>query len=295
VLRAASFLALLAAQPHNSKAWLSTLARPAAAALLVYAAASVLLLLVRWAPDHAAAGHAVHGWSGALAAWMLWLDHDAPSGARPWRRNLAPLGMVLLLAAGWGAAHGNGHVRDRELRQELMNQAAALVKSIEPGRARRITFSPVDDEHPTALSLIAQLGSYARTMGYHRIWTVSQQPSGFVLGPRTGAVGVDKSVRSGSPLSQPPAKLRQAFALGQAVTVGPYVQGGAGGNRIVTGFVPVLDPENYRPIFTGPGRTAGAWQRQVALRRLVPMLFVLALAGILLGGASALRGARDGA
>jgi signal transduction histidine kinase/CheY-like chemotaxis protein len=288
LLICASFIALISHQTGCWKNWRAAVSTATAAALSVYIFSSVLIPLGKTNASLDGVFVAAHVVCAFFCVWNFWLLYNQGlSLPGTWRRGLMPGAIALLLLAGWGAANWNGQTKDRELREELLNQAMAIVKSIEPGRARRITFSPIDDNHPTARSLTAQLRSYAQAMGFRRIWTVGERPNGIVLGPSSAPADAGDNISSGTPFRNPPLALQTAMGAGERIAIGPYP---AVTGPIVTGFVPVPNPEDYRPIFfLGLDVEAAAWQQQIALRRLLPALFVLLLTGVLLASTCALR------
>jgi signal transduction histidine kinase/DNA-binding response OmpR family regulator len=280
-----SFLALLL-QPSGWKQWRTVFSFSSAVALLLYVFSAALIALGKVAPAWNTAFFCFHALCATFTAWKLWRVHSAALGARR-RQKFLPVAIAVLAGAGWLGANWNGQVKDREMREELLNQAMAVVKSIEPGRARRITFSKTDEVHPTARSLTSQLGSYTKAMGFRGIWTLIERDGQLVYGPRSAAQNGEKPIKSGTIYSRPPQMLQEAFRTGKRVAIGPYSQGTG---VFVTGFVPVLNPEDYRTIFfLALDVEAGAWQRQIGMRRLVPALFVLALISLLLISTSALR------
>jgi signal transduction histidine kinase/CheY-like chemotaxis protein len=263
--------------------------RATIAALAIFGATTLLYGYGLFQPSLTVPFAAIHAVAAVISALVTWFTFEkaAPTSATKRKQILGLPGLLIsTVLVGAVAANWSGRVKDRELREALLNQAMGVVKSIEPGRARRISFSSEDDKHPTAQSLIEQLSSYATAMNYSRVWTVAEREDRFLLGPSSKSAEGVKRV-SGTPYQWPSEAVRSSLHAGRAIAVGPYP---AGKNEVVTGLVPLPNPESFAPIlFLGLDIPADDWKQQVAVRRLVPALFVLAFIVVVVGGMSALR------
>jgi signal transduction histidine kinase/CheY-like chemotaxis protein/HPt (histidine-containing phosphotransfer) domain-containing protein len=227
---------------------------------------------------------ALQSFCAVIALWIFWLSYE---GERPRQKWMLAGGIALIVSAGWWAGHWNGQIKDNELRAELLNQATAIVKTIEPGRAKRLSFTAKDNLHPTALSLREQLSSFAKAMGYRRVWTLRLRDGKFYYGPQSLPVNHRAAPPPGTLYKQPTLEIQRAFQTGKRTAIGPYAEREG---AFVTGLVPVPDPQNDKPMFfLGLDVAAGQWQQHVALRRLMPAAFVLVISFLIIGGYCALR------
>ncbi|HEX8834582.1 MAG TPA: hypothetical protein VF719_10300, partial [Abditibacteriaceae bacterium] len=243
----ASFFVLA---PFLRQGWVSLqdgASRAICLVLLLFVAVTVAGAVARalMLPDF---GFAVQSMGAVVALLGMWFvcEKMVQAGYEKRRRlRYMPALIVLFVALGWFATHWSGRIKERELSEDLLNQAMGIVKSIEPGRAGRISFSREDDTHPTAISLTGQFNAYARAMQYRRIWTVGDRDGKLRLGPQSAPASGETRVPSGTEYRPPSDDVRLALKNGGAITAGPY---SVGDRQIVTGFVPLPEPESFRPV-----------------------------------------------
>lgn len=220
--------------------------------------------------------------TGAALVWW-WQRNKSKKRIARW---LLPGCLCFVVLCGWIGANLNGQVKLNELREGLVNQATAIVRTIEPGRARNISFSSDDNVHPSATSLREQLIAFAAAMNYHRIWTIGQRDGTYYYGPESRSIEDPQAVKSGTVFQNPPAALQSAFPAGQSL----ILENASTAGRIVTALVPMGEAASDRPLwYLALDMDADSWQYQVAVRRVAPMLFVLALTLIIVGAYGALQ------
>jgi signal transduction histidine kinase/DNA-binding response OmpR family regulator/HPt (histidine-containing phosphotransfer) domain-containing protein len=299
-LFAASFAGLSVGWGRGWRQWRIEFSSWPVAALALYVLAALLPVMGTLVPHMALFVPPIVAVCAVLAVLSMWLTYQRNNHASPEtngpaangpaissQRWMLPLAITLLTLNGWWAGNWTGRIHDNELREDLLNQATAIVKTIEPGRAKRLTFTEADSRHPTAISLSEQLTAFTRVMGHHRIWSLSLRDGQYYHGPQSLPVGQSLAASVGTQYAHPSGAVQQAFATGKRVAEGPY---GNVGRRFVTGYVPVPDPQTDRPMFfLVLDVAAEQWEWQIAVRRLIPALFVLAITLILIGGYSALR------
>jgi signal transduction histidine kinase/CheY-like chemotaxis protein/CHASE1-domain containing sensor protein len=240
----------------------------------------------------------VHMALAALAAGGLWVAltesarraESRPRSAGPW---LIPAAVAAILIGGSWATRNAGLTADAEMRARLLAQARGVAATIGADEVRAMSFSHGDWGNPVYLRLRTQMAAYggairpAHSSGYLSIYSVARRGGDMVFGPESIPPEDPRASAPGAKYEDPPAGLDTALESGLAFTHGPYTDEYG---TFVSAFAPVLDVRTRQAVMlVGMDVIADDWARQLARSRLAPILFSMATAGLLMGGACLLR------
>ncbi|HRX71222.1 MAG: CHASE domain-containing protein [Candidatus Competibacteraceae bacterium] len=199
------------------------------------------------------------------------------------RQALLLSAVLLLLAAGWGAAIWRGQQTDAEIRQQLLAQAKAIARTINPQRIKALSFTAADIDRSAFQRLRGQMRNYAQATGQRGIYSIALRDGAMIFGPESFAADDPLASPPGAVYQRPPAELNEIFQNGQPRTIGPYTdEHGA----FITACAPVADSRTGQPLLIiAIDIEASQWRAQVWWARVGPLLFILGLIALLLAGA----------
>ena len=80
---------------------------------------------------------------------------------------------LMILLAGLWMAQQAGYDTDRQMRQNLVRQAASIAGTIEPSEIRNLSFTAADKDRPGYRTLCNQMRSYAEMAGLESIYSMA--------------------------------------------------------------------------------------------------------------------------
>ncbi len=167
-------------------------------------------------------------------------------------RNTTILLLVVALTAtgGWFSGQYFARAKDRQLREELLTQARAVVRTMYPRRVADLTFSPEDLRNPEHPRLCAQLRAYRPHLPKARwIYLMAERDGVIVFGPTTLPEQDPDYGDPGEVYIQPPPALLDVIQDGQDRVIGPYTDPWG---SFVSAFVSVNDPRPAHPVRGDP-------------------------------------------
>ncbi len=222
----------------------------------------------------------------AITAWRL---RGLPGGItrRPW---LMPLVSLLLVAGGWWLAREYSRAVESEMAHQLLAQANAVAQTMNPDRIASLTFTPADRDQPACQQLGAQMRAYSAAMlpefgahnRYMAIYSLALRNETILFGPGSTSAGDPRASLPGTVYARPPELIRAVFQDGQQQVMGPYRDEFG---DLVSAFAPVFNPTTGAIIAViGMDIEARDWLAAIAWARSLPVLFVLVLVALLVGG-----------
>lgn len=199
------------------------------------------------------------------------------------RQALLLSAVLLLLAVGWGAAIWRGQQVDAEIRQQLLAQAKAVARTINPQRIKALSFTAADIDRPAFQRLRGQMRNYAQATGQRGIYSIALRDGAMIFGPESFAADDPLASPPGTVYQRPPAELNEIFQDGQPRAIGSYTDEYG---VFISAYAPVADSRTGQPLLIiAIDIEASQWRAQVWRARAGPLLFILGLIALLLAGA----------
>ncbi|HOE11696.1 MAG TPA: PocR ligand-binding domain-containing protein, partial [bacterium] len=196
------------------------------------------------------------------------------------------LAMFATVIGGRWVADWREKVVDGAMRGDLLTQAEAIARVINPEWVKSLSFSEADKTNPVYRRLCSQMKAYAEAIGFRSLYSMALRDGNIVFGP--------ESLDEGDPWASPPGTVYkepseldfQIFETGIPSVQGPVTDEYG---TFVSAQAPVLDPDTNEVLLViGIDVEAGEWQRAIDNARRTPILFTLALGLTLLGGIATL-------
>ncbi len=277
--------------------------RLAAVALLLYAPATGLIVPAAPFPpadwlNHdafsAAAGfpiQLVRALCAVGAMTGIWLHRQTArsrASRTSWVRwGVVAMAFILIAGLGWGAVEWRSRGIDAQARRELLQQAAAVARTLSPDRIKSLTFTPADRGTPVFERIQGGLVAYARYRGLQRICTFSLQGEEMVRGPAALTVNAPFQIALGRALKNPPPELAPVFHAGTPAIIGPRT---TPFGTFLTAFAPVVEPRTGRVlVVVAVDRSYPEIETRIARLRLLTIGCTLALLLSLLGAIALYR------
>ena len=192
------------------------------------------------------------------------------------KRFLFPVLMPFLFATGWSVVDWHGGMADVNLREDILRIGISIGQTINPDRARALTFTAADSDNPAFLRLRSQmlaLGNFQK--GLRGIYTVAIRDGQMFFGPENYADGDSQASPVGTRYEQPDPRLWQCFADGKPIAIGPFADEYG---TFISAFVPVRDPATGKTIMlVGIDVLAEDWKQSIIEARFAAILPFLAL------------------
>jgi signal transduction histidine kinase/CHASE1-domain containing sensor protein/PleD family two-component response regulator len=221
---------------------------------------------------------------GAAATLFRRGVRRSPIGIPGW---VTPSILAALPFAGWLAGSMRGSNLDGELRHQVLHQAVAIAKTIDPEVIGSLSFSPADRESEAFRTLRSQLTDYAGTVRHRSIYSMAIRNGGIVFGPESLADNDPLASAPGTPYLQPREQDWTCLSSGEAAVFGP-VQDEYG--TFISAVAPVLDPRSGMPILAiGLDVPAKHWASLISREKALPVKFTLGLSLLVLAGELFLR------
>lgn len=217
----------------------------------------------------------------------------AKARSRRWAQAIFLLtAVVVLLLSGLWADQWWVQKNDQQLRGQLLADAVALARAVNPERVHTLAFDASDTQRPAFTRLRSQFEAYQGIAGVRGLYTLAEREGAYVFGPESYLDGDPQASPPGTRYEKPPEGLGALFREARAFTVGPYVDEYG---HFVSALAPVLDPLTGDVVMAvGLDIEAGDWAARLAESRSRVWLAALSLVAIVLVGWSVLL-SRDSA
>lgn len=212
-------------------------------------------------------------------------------------RSTTTLLLVVALTAtgGWLSSQHFARARDRQLREELLTQARAIVRTMNPRRVADLTFGPADLLKPEHPRLCAQFRAYRPHIPKARwIYLMAERDGAIVFGPDNLTSADPDYSDPGEVYDEPPSALLEVFKDGEDRTAGPYTDRWG---SFVSAFASVNSPLTGKSIAVlGLDITTERWMAEIRRARQIPLIFTAGLLalGLLLQFAASQARKRSG-
>ena len=214
------------------------------------------------------------------AAFLRW--HARPPGTlRHWKRTVWLWAWGALFALGWYGTAWHGREVDAALRRDVLQQATALARSVDPGLVARLAFDESDRDRPEFLRLRAHLVAYGRATGLTSIYSLQRRGGVYLFGPENLAEDDPDASPPGTVYEQPGDDIAEVFEYQHPVVSGPTTDEYG---TFISGLAPVIDPASGQiALVVGIDLPATDWSTTIARARLLiigqMLLLVIAVAG----------------
>ena len=194
------------------------------------------------------------------------------SSARGW---LLPAAMLIVLIAGVWTAYNRSRAADAEIRRDLLTQAAAIARTVDPALVKKLSFTAADEDIPSFRRLSAQLTAYAGAMRHRSIYSMAVRDGQMVFGP--------ESLAKDDPFASPPGTVYEsatpqdwaAFEFGTPYVDGPYTDEYG---TFISAIYPVHDPTTGDVLMViGMDITADEWRAQLSKEWYFPVIMAVGL------------------
>ncbi|NLX21144.1 MAG: hypothetical protein GXY55_05650 [Phycisphaerae bacterium] len=195
--------------------------------------------------------------------------------------------LLALLAVGWWVAQWRAQILDKEQRGDLLRQAIAIARTINPDGIKTLSFTAADLKKPEFHRLRRQMIAYGQTMEVRGIYTMAERDGAIVFGPENYAEDDPQASSPGTEYEEPSAIDWAVLRAGKPGTIGPQTDEYG---TFISAVAPVFDPRTGQVLMAvGLDIEAGHWRTMIHRERLAVGLVVLALAVILACGGRVLR------
>ncbi|AGA33075.1 diguanylate cyclase/phosphodiesterase (GGDEF & EAL domains) with PAS/PAC sensor(s) [Thioalkalivibrio nitratireducens DSM 14787] len=192
------------------------------------------------------------------------------------------LGAVMLGVGGFWADHWWAQGVESDLRRQLLAEAVAIARTVNPERVAMLSFDASDAGTEPYERMRQQLTAYREVSGVRGIYTIALRDGQPLFGPESYAADDPQYSPPGTPYLEPPAGLDRVFSEGYRFTAGPYSDEYG---RFVTALAPVIDPGTGEVLVAlGIDIEAADWAEEVQRARAMVWVAVFALLAIVLGG-----------
>jgi len=214
------------------------------------------------------------------------MRHGKHRGLERWSRIGLFILAGLVLAVGFQGTRWFGQRADRHHREDLLAQATAIARTVDPQQVKALSFSGADLEKPEFQRLRTQMRAFARAVGLRSLYSMALRDGTLLFGP--------ESLDEDDPFASPPGTVYEkpspldfeVFRTGRALTQGPETDEYG---TFISALAPVLDPHTGEVLLAvGIDVEAGTWQAAIVRAQRTPILLALALLAILLAGAAVL-------
>jgi PAS domain S-box-containing protein len=160
-----------------------------------------------------------------------------------------------------------------EIRHNLLLQAEALARTINPHQAKALSFTGADESLPQFLRLRSHLTAYKQQIYCRGIYTIAQKNGSLVFGPESYAADDPQASPVGTVYMQPSQKAQDIFRTARAFVEGP-VEDEYG--VFLSAMAPVVDPRTNEVILVvGLDIEASEWRAALARERKIVASVVL--------------------
>ena len=219
-------------------------------------------------------------------AFSLWILHqrDLIKTGWRWKRILhiysIPSMIVFFVAFGWMMTNWQGKTADAEIRGYLLEQAHEIAGTISPATVKKLSFSAADRDSPHYRELRNQLAAYGNAIGLGNIYTMALRNGQILFGPENIPENDQMASKPGTPYEEPPPEVRLAFSTNEAFIVGPYTDEYG---TFISALAPVYDLQEKKVVLVvGSDLLMAQHTHQILLRRLLPIIFTMAITSFLL-------------
>ncbi|MEI7725494.1 MAG: CHASE domain-containing protein [Bacteroidota bacterium] len=214
--------------------------------------------------------------------YLLWRKQNQQA---PWFFSLI---MLLLFGAGLWAANWQGRIKNQEIRNQLLRQAEAIARTINPEQVKSLNFTSTDKTKPEFQQLCGQMKAYKNTIReYFRvpnlsIYSMATHDGKIVFGPESIEEHESYASTPGTVYKLPSVAVKNIFSDGHAFTEGPYTDEYG---TFVSAYAAVFDPGTGKVLLViGMDIEFAFFQKTISGQRLITFLCVLLLVFVLLGG-----------
>ena len=215
--------------------------------------------------------------------------NPAPKSGKYGILKLLPLGTVLGLLLALGLWNGGQRAAglDAEMREALLRKTVELANLVNPWLAQKLTFTK-EDKGTAAYELICeQLTHASKTLTHRGVYSMAMRDGKLFFGPENYPPQDPMASLPGTEYQRPSAGDFEAFREKHPVTIGP-VSDEYG--TFVSALAPVLDPQTGKMLMAvGVDILAGDWSSRLEDARRGPLLMVIVLMLLILGGAGLIR------
>lgn len=203
----------------------------------------------------------------------------APGRKRHWA---VPCLVVLILLGGFEWMHKARQQADELLRQQLLNRAAAVARTINPEQLQNLSFTDGDVNRPEFQRLCFQMRAYAEAVGLRSLYSMALRDGQIVFGPESLPADDPYASSPGTVYKQPSPQDFEIFKSGKASVQGPRTDEYG---TFVTALAPVLDPRTGSVLLViGLDEETSEWRAALLRAQRAPLLFTAGLLAILLAG-----------
>ena len=201
--------------------------------------------------------------------------------SRTQARAIIALTLFTLLLGGT-ASFLRGQARDSELREELLNQAKCLARTIPIDDVERLSFSQQDLTNASYHRLQQQLSDYSKSLMDRTIYTEVLRGGKILFGPESAT-----DTPPGTIYKSPSARNFDVFQFGEALTIGP-VQDEYG--VFISAYAPVKDPRTGQVLMVlGMDVQQDVWAWTIARTRLAWIIITLLVILTIIAGGELMR------
>lgn len=206
--------------------------------------------------------------------------------------STAALWALLALVIGWWAAERQAALLDAAMRENLLKQAHAIARAIDPALATDLSFT-ADDAGTAPFEVIKeQLTAYSGIIEARGIYTMKLRDGTLYFGPESYPEGDPMASPPGTAYLDPGKEDFGIFSDGRPYVIGPESDEYG---TFVSALAAVRDPDTSRVVMTvGIDVMASDWERKLAAARRPALGFAFAIMLLLAISVVLLRWRRKG-
>ncbi len=222
----------------------------------------------------------------SLASMGFWIAFRQ-IGDQGARESLVRVGFVhssiaFVMVFSWWGTNWLGDSTDEAMREQLQVHATGIAQTINPADYARLAFTAADTLNPVYTRISKQMHAYAKAFALHDIYSMSVTDSVLRFGPEIGREEGSARSMPGTIYGSPPGEVIDVLESRRGLTAGPYTDEYG---TFVSAYAPVVDAAtNCVVTVIGVDANADAWAQAIAMRRLVGIVFLVAVTFILLFG-----------
>jgi signal transduction histidine kinase/CHASE1-domain containing sensor protein len=161
----------------------------------------------------------------------------------------------------WQAADWRGRVEDEILRSNLLRQAEAIARSINPNSVKALSFNSDDKDNPLFQRLRGHMKAYGQILNVRGLYSMAIRNGSIVFGPENYAEEDPQASPPGAVHEQPSENVIQIFKDGLPFIEGPETDEYG---TFISALAPVLDPRTGEVLMiVGLDIEADDWQAEI--------------------------------
>ena len=201
--------------------------------------------------------------------------------------SMAAVMFGALLTLGWWAGETGARRLDAQIREQLLRQAEVIARAVNPGLAKKLSFTAADKGSPAFETIREQLIADNKNISQLGIFSMAVRDGEIVLGPESYQENDPRASLPGTVYKKPNPENRQVLQTGKPMVAGPYTDEYG---TFVTALSPVLDLHSGAVLMVvGVDVMAADWDARLSSERRKPLLMTGTLLLLLVGGAVAIR------